>query len=142
MKAPEIAPASRVTLHFALSLMDGSEALSTFEDEPLSFVMGDGSLPEGLELALYGLRRGDEQTLQLAPEQAFGFHDDTLVHQVPREGFPPNTEPGQIIHFTTPAGDDTAGRVLELGPEQVRVDFNHPLAGHVVVFRVVILAVE
>ena len=142
--SPEIAPASRVTLHFSLALLDGTEALSTFGDEPMSCVMGDGSLPEGLELALYGLRPGDEQTLQLTPEQAFGFHDDALIHQVPRKSFPPDIEPepGQVIHFTTPAGDDTAGRVLELGPDQVRVDFNHPLAGHEVVFRAVILAVE
>ena len=142
--SPEIAPASRVTLHFSLALIDGTEALSTFGEEPFSFVMGDGSLPEGLELALYGLRQGDEQTLQLTPEQAYGRHDDALVRQMPRGDFPEDMEPaaGQVIHFTTPAGEETAGRILEAGPDRVRVDFNHPLAGQELVFRVLVLKVE
>jgi len=142
--SPEIAPGSRVTLHFSLALTDGTEALTTFDEEPLTFVLGDGSLPEGLELALYGLRQGNEQTLQLTPEQAYGFHDESLIHRMPRADFPPDIEPepGQIIRFTTPAGEETAGRILELDADQVRVDFNHPLAGQDVVFRVVVLAVE
>ena len=141
---PEIAPESRVTLHFSLSLIDGTEALSTFGEDPFSFIMGDASLPEGLELALYGLRPGEEQTLQLSPEQAYGRHDDSLIHQIPRGDFPADIEPapGQVIHFATPTGEETAGRVLEAGPEQVRVDFNHPLAGQALVFRVLILQVE
>ncbi len=141
---PEIAPASRVTLHFSLALLDGTEALSTFGEEPFSFVMGDGSLPEGLELALYGLRPGEEQTLQLTPEQAYGHRDDALIQQMQRGDFPANIEPapGQVIHFTTPDGEETAGRILEAGPEQVRVDFNHPLAGQELLFRVLILKVE
>ncbi len=142
--SPEIAPASRVTLHLSLALIDGTEALSTFGEEPFSFVMGDGSLPEGLELALYGLRPGDEQTLRLTPEQAYGRHDDALVRELPRGDFPEDMDPapGQAIHFTTPAGEETAGRVLEAGPDRVRVDFNHPLAGQELVFRVHILQVE
>ena len=141
---PEIAPGSRVTLHLSLASIEGWEALSTFGDEPLTFVMGDGNLPEGMELALYGLHEGDEQTLQLTPEQAYGFRDDSLIREMPRADFPPeiDPQPGQVIRFTTPTGEETGGRVLELGSDQVRVDFNHPLAGQEVVFRALVLSVE
>ena len=47
-------------MHFSLSLTDGTEAFSTFENEPVSLVMGDGSLTDGMELALYGLSAGDD----------------------------------------------------------------------------------
>ncbi|MGB5179855.1 MAG: FKBP-type peptidyl-prolyl cis-trans isomerase, partial [Gammaproteobacteria bacterium] len=60
MKYP-ISPESTVTLHLSLSLEDGTVAESTFDDEPLTFTMGDGTLVEGLELGLYGLKAGATQ---------------------------------------------------------------------------------
>ena len=139
----EIAPGSRVTLHLALTFTDGTEALSTFGEEPETLVLGDGTLTPGLELALYGLKAGDEQTLTLTAEQAFGFRDEEQVHPIPRDRFPPEMElaEGQVIGFTTPEGTEVAGTVLELGEDAVTVDFNHPLAGHEIVFRVRILEV-
>ena len=50
--------------------------------------------------------------------------------------------PGQIIGFTGQNGEELAGAVLEVGQYQVKVDFNHPLAGREIVFDVHILAVE
>jgi FKBP-type peptidyl-prolyl cis-trans isomerase SlpA len=50
--------------------------------------------------------------------------------------------PGQIIGFTGQNGEELAGAVLEVGQDQVKVDFNHPLAGREIVFDVHILAVE
>ncbi len=35
---------SAVTMHFSLTLADGTPVESSFEDQPLSFVLGDGSL--------------------------------------------------------------------------------------------------
>ena len=46
------------------------------------------------------------------------------------------------MHFTTPGGQELAGSILELGAEQAKVDFNHPLAGRELWYRVKVLAVE
>lgn len=139
----EIGPGTWVRLDFALSLTDGTEALSTFDDDPLEFTWGDGTLRSGLELALLGLKAGDEQTLTLLPEQAYGAHDDALVHDMPRSDFPdlPDPKVGQILAFLSPTGEETAGAILAVDEDTVRVDFNHPLAGREVVFRVRILEV-
>jgi FKBP-type peptidyl-prolyl cis-trans isomerase SlpA len=51
-------------------------------------------------------------------------------------------EPGQIIGFTDENGEELPGAVLEVAAEQVKVDFNHPLAGREIIFDVHILAVE
>lgn len=139
-----IAPGSQVTMHFSLAFTDGTEAASTFGDEPTTIVMGEGSLSDGLELALYGLTAGDRQTLTLKPDQAFGPRDKAKVHPMPRSNFNPEMEleVGLIIGFTTPDGHELAGIVSELLEDQVIIDFNHPLAGNEVVFSVEILAVE
>ncbi len=141
---PEIGPGSRVTLHFALRLEDGMVADETLEDEPMRFTMGDGTLIEGLELALLGLRAGDHQVLKIPPEVGFGFRDPEAVTEMPRSDFPAGLklEEGLIIGFTTPTGEEVPGAIVELREESVVVDLNHPLAGHEVEFEVRILAVE
>lgn len=136
----EIVPGSAVTLHFSLSLPDGTEAISTFDGEPLSFQVGDKTFQPTMELALYGLKAGDEQTLTLTPEQAYGEPEPGLVHCLPRTDFADlQPEVGQIMSFAMGETGETMGLIREIDGEEVVVDFNHPLAGHEVVFRVRIL---
>lgn len=141
--AREIVPGSAVTLHFSLSLTDGTEAISTFDEEPLQFNVGDKTFQPAMELALYGLKAGDEQTLTLTPAQAYGEPDPALVQQMPLSDFSPELQPQaeQIMSFSLPSGEETMGVVREVGDTHATVDFNHPLAGHEVVFRVQILDV-
>jgi FKBP-type peptidyl-prolyl cis-trans isomerase SlpA len=138
-----ISPESIVTLHLSLTLEDGTVAESTFDDAPLTFTLGDGTLVEGLELGLYGLRAGDTQRLSLFPEQAYGLRDPEKIHFLPRTDFPADMalEPGCVIGFDTPEGEELAGMVVAAEGDAVEVDFNHPLAGHVVIFDVEIVEV-
>ena len=124
--------------------MDGTVADSTREGEPLRFVMGDGSLIEGLELVLYGLKQGDQQCLSIEPRDAFGFPDEENIHTMPRSEFPADIqlEAGLIIGFTTPSGEEVPGAIQEIKGDEVVVDLNHPLAGHEIVFDVEILEVK
>lgn len=139
----EIVPGSAVTLHFSLGLPDGTEAISTFGEEPLSFNVGDRTFQPSMELALYGLKAGDEQTLTLSPAQAYGEPDPALLKEVPLSDFPDSLTPEveQIISFSLPGGEETMGVVQELHADHAVVNFNHPLAGHEVVFRIQILDV-
>jgi FKBP-type peptidyl-prolyl cis-trans isomerase SlpA len=140
----EIQPGCRVTLHVRIRMADGSVAEDTFEEEPLELVMGDGTLHPNLELGLYGMKAGKEQTLTLTSEQAFGERDPASVHWLSRTDFPADIEPepGLIIGFATPEGEEIPGAVLEVEADRVQVDFNHPLAGKPIHFDAKILKVE
>ena len=135
---------SRVTMHYSLGIKDGPQADSTFDDQPLTFEMGDGTLVEGLEMALLGLEAGEEREVTLEPEQAFGYKDTGNIHTMARSDFPDDLqpEPGLVIDFSTPDGDSIPGMILEVTDDEVQVDFNHPLAGHEVEFKVKVLEVE
>jgi FKBP-type peptidyl-prolyl cis-trans isomerase SlpA len=139
-----ISVGSQVVMHYSITLPDGTVADSSFQGEPLSFTMGDGSLIPGLELALYGLGPGERQTLTLTPEQTFGYPDPANVHEMARSDFPDDMPPGegQIIEFSTPGGDSVPGSIVEVAGERVKVDFNHPLSGLELVFSVEILSVR
>ncbi len=140
----QILPGCPVTLHLSIALEDGTEALSTFGEEPVSLQMGDGTLQPGLELALYGLRAGDTQTLNLLPDQAYGPRDPSMIHHMPLSDFDAGFSPevGQLIAFALPDGEEAAGVVIGTDTGQVEVDFNHPLAGHEITFRVEIISVS
>ena len=140
----QITIGSAVTMHFSLALADGMLVESSFNDQPVSFVLGDGSLDKGLELALIGLRAGDRQKLTLMPGQAFGERDESAIQSVPISRFPEDMdlEPGQIIGFTGENGEEVAGAIVAIEDQEVTVDFNHPLAGREISFDVQILNVE
>jgi FKBP-type peptidyl-prolyl cis-trans isomerase SlpA len=144
VEALTIGPGCEVTMHFQLTLEDGTVADSTIDHDPIQFVMGDGSLIEGLELALYGLKVGDKQVLTIEPREAFGFPDEESIHQMPKSEFPAemNIEEGMIIEFDTPSGERVPGALKEIKGDTVVVDFNHPLAGHEITFDVEIIDIK
>lgn len=144
IKALTIGPGCEVAMHFSLTLEDGTVADSTIDHDPVRFIMGDGSLIEGLELALYGLKVGDKQVLSIEPREAFGFPDEESIHEMSRSEFPEdmNIEEGMIIEFDTPSGERVPGALKSIKGDTVIVDFNHPLAGHEITFDVEILEIN
>ena len=134
-----------MTLRFSVTLEDGTVAESNFADtEPLEIQVGDGTFPEQLELCLLGLRAGQRDTRQLHPEQAWGLRDPQNHQQIGLNDFPADVRPetGQIIEFELPDGEAVLGTVTEVTDEHAEVDFNHPLAGHVIEFEVEIVSVS
>lgn len=140
----QIQPGSRVRLHLAIRLADGTVAESTFDDEPLELVIGDGTLVQGLEVALYGMCAGQRQTLTLAPVQAYGERDAEAVGWLPRAQFPAEMklQPGALVGFTGPGNEEVAALVIAVEGDRVQIDFNHPLAGKPIIFESEILSVE
>jgi len=140
----EINMHSLVLMHYTLGLPNGSVLESSYDDEPVEINMGHGDLTEGMELALYGLREGDKQSLTLTPEQGFGLRDEDNISEMPASDFPDDLPPeaGLAFSFETPDGQEIPGTVLRVHEENVEVDFNHPLAGQELVFSVEILGVN
>ncbi|WP_416885150.1 FKBP-type peptidyl-prolyl cis-trans isomerase [Marinospirillum sp.] len=144
MTHTKITPSSQVTLHFSLSLEDGQLVDSNFDQTPAQLIVGDGNLPEGFESLLLGLSEGDEQSFTVPPEKAFGQHNPSNIQLLARKDFTDadQLEVGMVFGFTDKAGGELPGVIAELDEQQVRVDFNHPLAGRTLTFKVRILTVQ
>ena len=112
---------SIVTLHHKIGFTDGTMLEDTFEDEPLTYQMGTGELASGLELSILGLEEGDEQTLDIEPDLAFGQPDENLVQYLDRDDFDPekHLEPGLIIEFSIPSGETLPGTILDFDEKRV-----------------------
>jgi len=140
----EINMHSLVLLNYSITLTNGSIVESSFDDEPVEITMGHADITEGMELAIFGLKEGDEQTITLTPEQGFGIRDEDNIHDMPLTDFPEDLQPevGLSYSFESPQGDDIPGTVISLKKESAEIDFNHPLASHEIVFTVHILGVN
>lgn len=136
---------STVQLHFEVSLLSGEVIDSTFgRDAPVSLTIGDESLLEGFEKVLINLKAGDTRTAHLPPEQAFGEWNQDNVQCFNKSQFilsEPNPVVGMMMEFADKGNNSLVGVISEVSDDEVKVDFNHPLAGQEVLFKVQIFKV-
>lgn len=127
----------RVRVHYTGKLEDGSVFDSSRErGEPLDFVIGEGTLLKGFESAIIGLSVQESRELRLKPEEAYGEYDPELTMQIPRDSFPEGVEPEPGMTLGLTEGEQSIMvTVVEVQPEAVTVDGNHPLAGKTLLFE-------
>ena len=106
--------------------------------KPLELRLGDGNVVEGLEEAVVGMERGEEKTVEVEPERAFGEHDPDEVVEFPREMLDEEVE----VDSLATTEDGRTGWVTEVDGDEVTVDFNHELAGKRVEFEIKLLDVH
>jgi FKBP-type peptidyl-prolyl cis-trans isomerase SlpA len=139
---------SQVTLHFALMLEDGGVVDSTFDGKPAALTMGDGNLLPGFEAVLHGLAAGDEKEFVIVPENAFGMPNPSNVQYFKRSDFASlsasdvDLQEGLIVSFADATKAELPGVVKSVSDTEVMVDFNHPLAGKNLRFKVKIIDVR
>lgn len=140
----QLAPGRKVSMHFELALAQEKPIDSTFDRDPVVFTVGDGNLLPGFEQALFGIRAGEERSLTIPPEQAFGLHLAANVHTFPRYRFPADLSmaKGLVINFADSAGNEQPGVITEFDSSRVTIDFNHPLAGKDILFKVKIFSIS
>ncbi len=132
----------KVVVHYRGTLDDGEEFDSSEGREPLECVVGDGDLIPGFKQALLGMEAGQRKRVTLEPEDAYGAYEDQLVIEGPRNAFPDGElQVGQSYTVHLHGGEEAVGRVLRIGRDTVAMDFNHPLAGKRLTFRVRVVSV-
>ncbi len=132
---------SRVSLHYILALADGRVIDTSREGEALTIIIGQGDIAAGLEKYLIGLAVGDRRQFQIPAGEIYGQPEPGTLITFAREDFPPEVmlEPGQVIGFALPSGEEVPALVTGLDNAGVHVDFSHPLAAHALVLDVEIL---
>jgi FKBP-type peptidyl-prolyl cis-trans isomerase SlyD len=122
---------SFVTIDYLINLGEDETYPPDGKPEEISFCMGWGAMPPGLEEALLGLKTNDHHVVTLSAEQAYGEFDDELLMEVPRSDFAPEVEvkPGLVFETENEDGQPVFFIIQEVRPETVLIDFNHPLAG-------------
>jgi FKBP-type peptidyl-prolyl cis-trans isomerase SlyD len=98
--------------------------------QPVSYLHGGygNTLPK-IEQALEGRAVGDQFTLELAPADAFGEPDPSLLRTIAKRDFPPGVKVGGELELPGPQGEPHPFTVVKVKGDTVHLDGNHPLAG-------------
>jgi FKBP-type peptidyl-prolyl cis-trans isomerase SlyD len=144
MTALAIAPDTVVTLSYVLLDSRGETVDRVSREEPLTYVHGYAQIVPGLERQIEGLHAGDKGSFEVDADEAFGERDEDAVFAVDRGDFPDadKVEVGDEFLAEGPDGEPIAMRVVEVRPDELVVDTNHPLAGQKIRFEVEVAAVR
>lgn len=117
--------------------------------DPFSFLYGGGRMLPAFEENLAGKAEGEEFAFTLELEQAYGKHSDDQILEVPIDIFKNSPEEqkeilrvGYYLTLTDQDGRSHIGKVLDVGGESVRMDFNHAMAGKTLHFTGKVLNVR
>jgi len=112
--------------------------LIEFADErnPRSMIFGVDRIMLGLEKNLMGREENTEFDFSLSPDEAFGDYKNDLILDVTKSAFRVDGKINEALLYINNEismidnqGNRVKGKVLELGDETVKMNFNHPLAG-------------
>lgn len=115
---------------------DLSQAKSDFKTKPFIFSIGEGMFLKGVEDFLIGKETGEHE-IELSPEKAFGNREPKLVQVMPMKIFREqkiNPIKGEMFNF-----DGRIAKILSVSGGRVVADFNNPIAGKDVVYKIKVL---
>ena len=105
------------------------------EPKPFIFPLGKDMFVKGIDSFLIGKEIG-EYSIELKPEDAFGKRNPKLIQMVPTKAFVKNKInpiPGAMFNF-----DGRLAKILTVSGGRVMVDFNNPIAGKDVFYKVIV----
>lgn len=139
-----------IELEYELRNSKGEVIESSTTGTLMTYLHGNEEIPPKLEGQLVGRDVGEKVVVTLAPVDAYGeFNPDGIV-AVPRSEFPEDAEivPGDwvSIEVSGEEGEGSKGememRVVEIAPEAITLDANHPLAGEEITFDLKVRSVR
>lgn len=116
---------------------EAKEADSYHEEhayKPALVILGKRMIVKGVEEVLERLEPGKEETISVQPEKAFGARDPQAIKTIPIAKFHEKQiepAPGMFVDV-----GGIAAKVQSVSGGRVRVDFNNPLAGRELIYKI------
>jgi len=124
---------------YKIHINDSDGELIEFADQqnPRLLIFGNNSLIPGFETHMAGLGDGDDFKFSLDPNESFGNYRNELLVDVPKSAFYIDgvlkedlLYLGNEISMLDNNENVVSGRVIEINPDIVKMDFNHKFAGN------------
>ena len=134
-----------ITVAYKLyTVEDGEKELfeETNTEHPFQFISGLGTTLESFENQMTALSKGDKFDFTIPADEAYGAYDEQHVFDLPKNIFEidgkfdsERVTEGSIVPLMTGDGQRVNASVVEIKPDAVVVDLNHPLAGADLIFE-------
>jgi len=142
-----VALTDTVTISYTATLENGELLEQSDKDTPLTLSIGGGRLFKAVEASLFGMEPGETRQINVQPEDAYGHHIDELVQEIPLDTFKGKIDPapGMILSLHLQRENEThqvPATVIHVDTTHVTVDYNHPLAGKIIVYTVTLIGIN
>lgn len=144
----KIAKDSYVSVSYTLTV-DGQIADQADSTKPLEFIFGLGMLLPKFEENLLGKEKGESVEFILSPEDGYGELVADAIVELPKDIFMVEgkldeeiIKIGAILPMMDNQGNQMPGKVIELKEEVIVMDFNSPMAGKTLDFKVTVEGVR
>ncbi|MFQ6052480.1 MAG: peptidylprolyl isomerase [Candidatus Hydrothermarchaeota archaeon] len=108
--------------------------------KPLKFHAGVGKVIKGFDDGIIGMEEGEERTLTIPPEDAYGEYRKDLVNSIPISALNRiGIEPEVNMLLNTRYG---IAKIIEVTNTDAVIDFNHELAGETLIFQIKLEKIE
>jgi FKBP-type peptidyl-prolyl cis-trans isomerase SlyD len=127
-----------VSLNYKLSNHKTGEKIEeTTPENPMVFLYGVGGIIPQFEENIFGKSVGDSFEFHISAENAYGNPDSDQIAMIPLDVFRDEAGNfdaeyfvvGAMIPMSDNEGNQLRGTIVEVTPELIKMDFNHPLAG-------------
>jgi peptidylprolyl isomerase len=133
----------RVRVQYLGLRTDGRGSGRPHRREVLEFTAGSKEVMPGISFGVVGMAEGEQKRLTLRPKDAYGVVKRKLIKEVPRQRFRSdlNLYAGRRLTATgVVSGRKRLVQVVEVKPDTVVVDGNHPLAGETLEVEIQLLS--
>jgi len=132
-----------ISIEFTMSLVSGRKLDSNVGGEPMIFQTGADEMLPALEEILIDMKPGEETSVTLTPDRAYGPVKDEEFREFPLNSIPEEArDVGRKIMCRAPDGTERMVDVTEIRGDKVVLDFNHELAGQSLRFDLKVLSNE
>ena len=140
----EVTSGDTVRIHYTGTLADGTTFDSSAGREPLEFTVGSGQIIPGLDKAMPGMSVGEQKTVEVPADEAYGQPNPQAQQTVPRGDIPADIplEIGNQLQVQTQTGQTLMVTVAEVNDAEVLLDANHPLAGKDLTFNIELVEIK
>ncbi|MFH8119670.1 MAG: peptidylprolyl isomerase [Candidatus Aenigmatarchaeota archaeon] len=149
----KVAKNDLIKIDYVGMLEDGSVFDTTIEEEakkaniydekvkykPALMLVGSGQAIQGLEEGVLGVEENEEKEIFVPYEKAYGSRDASLFRIIPLSRFKEekiDPIPGMIVNI-----DGRDGIIQSVSGGRVLVDFNHPLAGKNLKYKIKVVKI-
>lgn len=134
-----------VSLHYRLK-RDSSEGElieETFGSNPLTFLYGTGTMIPKFEEEVKNMNVGDKAQFGITATDAYGVRNEEAIVELPIDIFKVDDaldmemlSIGNVLPMQDGEGNRMDGIILDVTETNVKMDFNHPMAGEDLFFEI------
>lgn len=141
---PKTKTGDTVAMHYTGRLEDGTVFDSSHGRAPLEFTIGEHHVIAGFENGALDMEPGDEKTITLPPDEAYGPFNQNMVATFPPEKFPPEMQlhVGDRLQLRAEGGQLIIATITEITDDAVTLDANHELAGKTLIFDLQLVEIK